>query len=110
MSFLETVRQVRDHLRDAGRVSLKALKREFTLDDEALDELIEELVDIQQVAAREGKAIAWMGGTVQAGGAESVAAPPAPAPKPGAEGALFVLSAGSPYDIMAASGSGRIVS
>ena len=47
-----------------------------------LDELIEELVDIQQVAAREGKAIAWMGGTVQSGGAESVAAPPAQRPSP----------------------------
>ena len=81
MSFLDTVARAKTYLREHGRVSLRGLKREFELDDEALEELIEELVDIQQVAAREGKAIAWMGGTVQAGGAESVAAPLAPAPE-----------------------------
>ncbi len=35
---------------EQGRVSLRALRREFELDDEALEELIEELVEIQQVA------------------------------------------------------------
>lgn len=48
-------------LRAQGRVSLRVLKREFQLDDEALDELVEELVDVQQVAVREGKVLSWVG-------------------------------------------------
>ncbi len=68
MSFLETVRRAKDYLQEESRVSLRALKREFELDDETLDELIEELVEIQQVAVRDERALAWAGGI-----------PPAPA-------------------------------
>jgi class 3 adenylate cyclase len=60
-SFYETVEQARALLERNGRVSLAGLKREFELDDEALDELVEELVDVQQVAAREGKVLSWIG-------------------------------------------------
>ena len=41
MSFIETVRRAREFLREEGRISLRGLKREFNLDDEALDELVE---------------------------------------------------------------------
>jgi len=61
MSFLETVEKARVALERNGRVSLRALQREFDLDDETLDELVEELVDVQQVAAREGKVLSWIG-------------------------------------------------
>lgn len=61
MSFLETVRRAKTYLEEQGRVSVRALKREFGLDDERLDELVEELVDVQQVAAREGKVVSWIG-------------------------------------------------
>ncbi len=61
MSFLDTVERARAFLERSGRVSLRGLKRQFELDDDALDELVEELVDVQQVAAREGKVIAWVG-------------------------------------------------
>ncbi len=61
MSFIETVRRARELLRQEGRISLRALQREFDLDDGALDELVEELVDVQQVAAREGKVLSWIG-------------------------------------------------
>ncbi len=37
MSFLETVRRARSHLEEQDRVSLRALKREFELDDDAYD-------------------------------------------------------------------------
>ncbi len=60
MSFIETVRRARELLREEGRITLRGLKREFDLDDEALEELIEELVDGQQVAAREGKVLSWI--------------------------------------------------
>ena len=45
MSFIETVRRALDLLREEGRITLRGLKREFDLDDDALDELVEELVD-----------------------------------------------------------------
>ena len=61
MSFLEDVEKARGILERSGRVSLRALQREFELDDETLDELVEELVDVQQVAAREGKVLSWIG-------------------------------------------------
>ncbi len=68
MSFLETVRRARAHLEEQGRVSQRALKREFDLEDETLEELVEELVDIQRVATREGRALVWCGGSRQVAG------------------------------------------
>ena len=62
MSFLETVERARAFLERNGRVSLRALQREFDLDEDALDELIEELAEIQRVAVRDGRALAWAGG------------------------------------------------
>ncbi len=61
MNLLEVISRVRRHLEENGRLSYRMLQREFELDADALEELIEELVDIQQVAAREGKAISWVG-------------------------------------------------
>ena len=61
MSFLETVERARAFLERNGRVSHRALQREFNLDDGALEELIEELVEIQRVGIREGRALAWAG-------------------------------------------------
>ena len=61
MSFLETVAKAKAYLREHERVSLQGLRREFDLDETAVDELIEELVDVQQVAAREGKVLSWIG-------------------------------------------------
>ncbi len=45
-SFLDMVERVRRFLESNGRVSLRALKREFDLDDDALNEVVEELVDV----------------------------------------------------------------
>ena len=61
VGFLETVARAKNFLSEHGRVSLRGLKREFELDDDALDELVDELVDVQQVAAREGKVLVWIG-------------------------------------------------
>jgi class 3 adenylate cyclase/predicted ATPase len=79
-SFLEIVERVRRFLESNGRVSLRALKREFDLDDDALDEVVEELVDVQQVAAREGKILTWLASST----AEAASAEPAvePIPRP----------------------------
>ncbi len=61
VSFIETVERARALLKRNGRLSLRALQREFDLGDEVLGELIEELVDIQRVAVRDGRALAWAG-------------------------------------------------
>ena len=63
MSFIEIIRRAKGLLREEGRISLRALRREFDLDDDAVEELVDELVEIQQVAARDGKAVAWVGPT-----------------------------------------------
>ena len=40
-------------------MSLRMLRRQYELDDDALDELIEELVDVQRVARREENVLVW---------------------------------------------------
>ena len=44
MSFLEIVNQVIAALRTRGRLSYRTLKREFGLDDDALEDLKEQLI------------------------------------------------------------------
>ena len=75
MSFLETVAKARDHLEALGRVSLRGLRREFDLDGEALEELIDELVDVQGVAQREDSVLIWSGARLPTQAA--AASPPA---------------------------------
>jgi len=57
VSFLDTVGRAKAYLRAHRRVSLRALQREFDLDQGALDELVSELVEIQQFAVRNGQAL-----------------------------------------------------
>ncbi|MEE2777854.1 MAG: hypothetical protein VYE73_13955 [Acidobacteriota bacterium] len=61
MSFLETLSRAKQQLREHGRVSLRALQREFGVGDEVLGELIEELVEVQQVASSDGRVLSWVG-------------------------------------------------
>jgi len=61
VNLLDVVREVRRHLEENGRLSLRMLRRQFELDDSALEEVIEELVDVQRVAKREENALAWSG-------------------------------------------------
>jgi hypothetical protein len=62
MKFSETVDQASEFLRRRERVSYRALKREFDLDDEALEDLKAELIDAQRIAVDEdGKVLVWVG-------------------------------------------------
>jgi class 3 adenylate cyclase/predicted ATPase len=64
MKFSELVDQAGELLRRRARVTYRALKREFDLDDEALDDLKAELIDAQRVALdEEGKVLVWIGST-----------------------------------------------
>ena len=82
VSILETIESARAFLERNGRVSLRVLKREFELDDEALDELVEELVDVQQVAARKGKVLSWVIPVPSRAVAEEPETQAAPTPTP----------------------------
>jgi class 3 adenylate cyclase len=88
MSFLDDVARARTLLAESGRMSLRGLRRQFDLDDDTLEEFVEELVDVQQVARRDGNVLVWVGeGAASAPVGEPPPAPetrPEPAPTPAA--------------------------
>jgi class 3 adenylate cyclase len=62
MTFDEMLDQVRDLLRSRGRLTYRALKRRFDLDDAYLEDLKEELIKAEHVAADEGGEVpVWTG-------------------------------------------------
>jgi hypothetical protein len=62
MTFLEVLEQTRDLLRSKGRISYRALKRQFALDDEYLDDLKVELIEVDELAIdKDGKMLVWKG-------------------------------------------------
>jgi class 3 adenylate cyclase len=74
MTFEEIVDQALAMLQRRGRVAYRTLKRQFTLDEDALEDLKAELIDAQRVAADEdGNVLVWTG---------SAASPPAPVTAP----------------------------
>src|SRR5437588_4651808 len=64
MEFYELLEQVLDLLQRRGRVSYRALKVQFHLDDAYLAALQDELIDAQRLASdEEGKVLIWTGDT-----------------------------------------------
>jgi hypothetical protein len=64
MTFDEILAQVLALLQRQKRVSYRALKVRFQLDDESLEALKEEIIDAQQLAADEnGRILVWTGVT-----------------------------------------------
>ena len=62
MEFYELLEQVLDLLQRRGRVSYRALKVQFHLDDDYLAALKDELIDAQRLTRDEdGKVLVWMG-------------------------------------------------
>src|SRR5262245_30004709 len=62
MDFVAVVDQVIALLRQRGRVAYRTLKRQFQLDDEAIEDLKIELIDAQYVARDEqGSLLVWLG-------------------------------------------------
>src|SRR5215471_15132762 len=63
MDFYAILDQVIAVLRQRQRVTYRALKVQFQLDDDALEALKEELIDAQQLARDEqGRILVWTGG------------------------------------------------
>src|SRR5215510_385665 len=80
MTFAEVLGQVRALLQSKQRVSYRALKRQFALDDDYLEDLKAELIKAERVAADEdGEVLVWTGGATKG----ETATPPASAdPRP----------------------------
>src|SRR5262245_12861903 len=66
MTFLEVLEQVRGLLRSQGRISYRALKRQFELDDEYVADLKEALFFAHpQVTDEDGRGLGWIGGAAK---------------------------------------------
>jgi class 3 adenylate cyclase/predicted ATPase len=89
MTFDEVLEQALEMLRRRGRVSYRALKAQFQLDDTLLEILKDEIVEVHQLARdQEGKMLVWTGDT----------APPAvPASAPAPDQGRAPLTYTPPY-------------
>ena len=77
MDFYAILDQVIALLRQRQRVTYRALKVQFQLEDEALEALKEELIEAQHLAADEaGRILVWIGDA----GTPSAPGPPLPQP------------------------------
>ena len=81
MKFSDIIDQASELLQRKGRLRYRSLRREFDLDDEALEDLRDELIQGQHVARDEnGEVIIWMGeGAARLGPPEMSPAPQSPA-------------------------------
>src|SRR5215468_9816620 len=62
VTFKEVMDQVMTWLQQDQRISYRALKRQFALDDDYLDDLKVELIEVKQVAMdQDGKVLVWTG-------------------------------------------------
>ena len=61
MDFLEVIEQARAVLQRKGRVAYRTLRRQFGLDDEALEDLKLELIEVEELAIdKDGKMLVWV--------------------------------------------------
>ncbi|MCZ6875936.1 MAG: AAA family ATPase, partial [bacterium] len=62
MDFYEVLDQITDLLRQRGRASYRALKRQFDLDDDYLEDLKVEIIKVQELAVdHDGEILVWTG-------------------------------------------------
>ena len=81
MTFAEVLAQVRELLQSKGRVSYRALKLQFNLDDDYLEGLKDELIEAEHVAADEGgKVLVWVGASPVSSSKFQVSGSQSPAP------------------------------
>src|SRR5262245_31559885 len=84
MTFDEILAQAIEMLQRRGRLTYRTLKRQFQLDDEALEDLTFELIEGQRLATDEnGTVLLWTGDT--ASGQAVVAQPAQPTQPPAAQ-------------------------
>jgi Adenylate and Guanylate cyclase catalytic domain len=77
MDFYAVLDQVLDLLRQRGRVTYRALKRQSDLDDAVLEDLKAEIIEAHLLAVdAEGKMLVWTGDTAPVPSPAAVQAPP----------------------------------
>src|SRR5262245_21412724 len=77
MDFYDVLDKVQALLTQRGRVSYRALKLQFQLDDEALEVLKEELIEVHQVAVDQGgRMLVWTGDARPTAVSPSLPSPP----------------------------------
>jgi class 3 adenylate cyclase/tetratricopeptide (TPR) repeat protein len=75
MDFYAVLDQVLELLRQRGRVTYNALKRQFDLDDACLQDLKDEIIEAQRLAVDEdGRVLVWTGDVVALSGPVAAAA------------------------------------
>src|SRR5262245_14702883 len=74
MTFDDILTQIIDLLKRQGRVSYRAIKRRFDLDDDYIEDLKEEILYVHPVIDDEGRGLIWTGDTADG---QEVASPPA---------------------------------
>jgi hypothetical protein len=78
VTFKEVLAQVIDWLQQDKRLSYRALKRQFALDDDYLDDLKAELIEVRRVAVEEeGRVLVWTGDAETPGSPASLSSLPA---------------------------------
>src|SRR5215468_7889251 len=83
MTFKEVLAQVIDWLQQDKRITYRALKRQFDLDDEYLEDLKAELIQAKQLAVDEdGVVLVWAGASAIS---EPTSPPAQPTPQPAAQ-------------------------
>ena len=76
MTFYDVLAQVLDLLQRQKRVSYRALKRQFNLDDEYLEDLKAEIIDAQRLATDEdGRVLVWSGAATAPAAIQEAAIP-----------------------------------
>src|SRR2546426_6391316 len=84
MTFKEVLAQAIDWLQQDKRITYRALKRQFDLDDEYLEDLKAELIQAKQLAADEdGAVLVWAGASALS---EPTAPPDQPTQQPAVQG------------------------
>jgi class 3 adenylate cyclase/predicted ATPase len=97
MGFYEVLDQVVQLLRQRGRVTYRALKREFQLDDAFLEDLKDELIKAQHLAVDEqGDVLVWTGGVATAPAPGAPAPPPTPRGEPSERHVVAVTASPTP--------------
>ena len=68
MEFYDILTKVLALIEREGRVSYRALKRQFSLDDDYIEDLKAEIIDAKRLAVdEEGKVLVWIGASPAAG-------------------------------------------
>jgi len=98
MDFYEVLDDVLELLRRRGRVTYRALKVQFQLDDEQLEALKEEMIyAYESTVQADDRGLIWTGDTDSAGEPTSVPTPPEPTSVPASDPGREPLSYTPPY-------------